>query len=146
MISPKHIFAWATAAITGALMAASFQTPAMAGEGPERPDDSIRYDAPIARPSAAPVAGYQIVAGRRVTLANGETRTSMATCNDGRRVLGGGWTSDNADDLVVLDNHAVGNGAAWEVTFRNPLGGDDEAATARATAQCAFVRPSAQSD
>ncbi|WP_371247800.1 hypothetical protein [Nonomuraea sp. AD125B] len=146
MISPKHIFAWATAAITGALMAASFQTPAIAGEGPEPGDDGFRYDAPISRPIAAPVAGYEIVRGRRVTLTGDGTVTSIATCDDGRRVLGGGWTSDDADDVVVLDNRAIGNGASWEVRFRQAPSGDGTTPTARAIAQCAFVRVAAQSD
>ncbi|MEU6797700.1 hypothetical protein ABZ907_38910 [Nonomuraea wenchangensis] len=126
-------------------MAASFQTPAIAGEGPERADDGIRYEAPITRPSAAPVAGYEIVTGDTVTLPNGATDTSIATCDDGRRVLGGGWTSANTDDLVVLSNSATGNGAAWRVVFRNPPGGGSATATAAATAQCAFVRPSDRS-
>lgn len=143
MISPKHVFAWATAALTGALMAASFQTPAIAGEGPERADDGFKHEALITRPTAAPVAGYEIVTGDTVTLPNGATDTSIATCDDGRRVLGGGWTSANTDDLVVLSNSATGNGAAWRVVFRNPPGGGS--ATAAATAQCAFVRPSDRS-
>ncbi len=122
-------------------MAASFQTPAMAGEGPERPQ-SPRYEVPV----AAPVAGYDFARGETVTLANGASETSIATCNDGRRVLGGGWTSTNGDDLVVTDNSATGNGAAWRVRFHNPTGGSLLPTTATATAQCAFVRRAAQSD
>ncbi|WP_344207833.1 hypothetical protein [Nonomuraea bangladeshensis] len=122
-------------------MAASFQTPAMAGEGPEPGD--LRYDAPIARPIAAPVAGYDPVTGNAVTAAPGESGVSLAPCDDGRRVLGGGWTTGSTSDTpVVTFNSAIANGAAWQVAFRN-LGGED--LTLTATAQCAFVRPTATS-
>uniref|UniRef100_UPI003F49B241 hypothetical protein n=1 Tax=Nonomuraea bangladeshensis TaxID=404385 RepID=UPI003F49B241 len=142
MISPKHIFAWATAAITGALMAASFQTPAMAGEGPERADDSFRYDAPITRPIAAPVAGYELITGPTVTVAGFQSADGDATCPAGKRVLGGGWVQTG--DLEVTSARAIADGAVWRVTFSNTSA--SPALTANATAQCAFTRPSAQSD
>jgi hypothetical protein len=149
MISPKQLFAWATAAFTGALMAASFQTPAIAGDGPERADDGFRYDAPItrpiARPIAAPVAGYEVVTGTAGTAEANATGMSTAPCPGGKRVLGGGWTTGNptTDSPVVTSASAIGNGAAWQVLFRNTGG---SALTLTANAQCAFARPSAHSD
>ncbi|MEU4508183.1 hypothetical protein AB0G05_01685 [Nonomuraea wenchangensis] len=124
-------------------MAASFQTPAMAGEGPERADDSFRYEAPITRPMAAPVAGYEIVTGDPVTVPAGQSREGFATCLGGRRVLGGGWTADTASDLSVISNRAAANGVVWRVTFFNPT---DVDLTATVTAQCAFVRESDRSE
>ncbi|MEV5560068.1 hypothetical protein AB0L44_41045 [Nonomuraea wenchangensis] len=131
MISPKHVFAMATTALTGAVLAASFQTPLFASDGPQR-YHGPRYDKPI--------AGYEIVE-TTVTLRPNAFAGGDAICPAGKKVLGGGfsWASrGRGDEPVVTFNQAIGGGSQWRVVFRNPA--LSEVTSATVTAQCAFAR------
>ena len=108
----------------GSLLAKDFkagQLPAgpAGGTGPAGPQGPQGVPGPQGAPG---VSGYEIVTGPDVTVPEGASAYSSATCPDGKQVIGGGYEVPSSTGVETNRSGPSNGGKSWFVRVTNNTG------------------------